>query len=112
MFIFVKSYLMNKIVGNKLKKLRLSKDWSQEQVADFLHISQPTYARIERGNGSSWANYLRKICELYKITVTELFEEENQIEKISQNINGNLEDKIKDLKKIVKSLKKKDADNN
>ncbi|WP_235830878.1 helix-turn-helix domain-containing protein [Flavobacterium ustbae] len=86
----------------------MSKNWSQEQVADFLHISQSTYARIERGDGSSWANYIRKICELYKITAVDIFEEDDErIEKKPQEIEEKLGDSIKDLKKIVKSLKKK-----
>ncbi|TEB41480.1 XRE family transcriptional regulator, partial [Flavobacterium circumlabens] len=40
---------MNRIVGNKLKKLRQAKDMSQEEVANGLCMSQSAYARIERG---------------------------------------------------------------
>ena len=40
---------MNTIVGSKIKALRKEKGLSQEQVADYLHISQSTYARIENG---------------------------------------------------------------
>ena len=63
---------MNVIIGNKLKKLRKSKDMSQEQVADYLHLSQSAYSRMERGESSSRASDTNIICELFKITPEEL----------------------------------------
>jgi len=40
---------MNTVVGAKIKYLRKEKGLSQEQVAEYLHVSQSTYARIENG---------------------------------------------------------------
>ena len=37
---------MNVSIGNNLKNLRKNKGWSQEQVADYLNLSQSAYARI------------------------------------------------------------------
>ena len=107
---------MNKTVGNRLKKLRQSKIWSQEQVADYLHISQSAYARIERGESSSWATYIKKICEIYNIGPEELFKEEQEIEskendilqvenQLPEKLGDKLVSQIKDLKKIIKFLK-------
>ena len=36
---------MNTIVGEKIKNLRKSKNLSQEEVAELIHVSQSTYAR-------------------------------------------------------------------
>lgn len=111
---------MNVTVGNNLKKLRLAKSWSQEQVADYLHISQSTYARMERGEGNSWANYIKKICEIFGIKPENLinkneedlrnYKKEPELEEIvnqlSEKIIEQYEARIKELKKIIKDLKK------
>jgi transcriptional regulator with XRE-family HTH domain len=111
---------MNKVVGNKLKKLRQSKSLSQEQLADFLSISQSAYARMERGEGASWANHAKKICSFFKITPEELVKaeggqgkEENNnlnevfiINQLSDKIIEQYEARIKELKKIIKDLKR------
>lgn len=68
---------MNTLVANKLKTLRKQKGLSQEEVADYLHISQPTYARIEKGESSSWASYITNICNLYEIAPEELLKQES-----------------------------------
>ena len=112
---------MNSIVGNKLKQLRKSKDMSQEQVADYLHLSQSAYARIERGESSSWASHANKICEFFKITPEELVTNEigqnkettddlNEafiINQLSDKIVEQYEARIKELKKTIKDLKRK-----
>lgn len=67
---------MNMVVGNKLKNLRKDKNMSQEQVADFLNISQSAYARMERGESTSWASHFTKICELFEIAPEELVKKE------------------------------------
>lgn len=111
---------MNKIVGNKLKKLRQSKSMSQEQLADFLTISQSAYARMERGEGSSWASHANKICDFFKITPEELVKAEGGenkeeitnlnevfiINQLSDKIIEQYEARIKELKKIIKDLKR------
>lgn len=68
--------IMNGIVGNNLKMLRKAKNMSQEQVADHLNISQSAYARMERGESTSWASHFKKICLLFEITPEELVKKE------------------------------------
>lgn len=53
---------MNTIVGEKIKNLRKSKNLSQEEVAEFIHVSQSTYARMENGSSNSWAGYIIPLC--------------------------------------------------
>lgn len=110
---------MNVVVGNRLKILRKTKNWSQEQVADYLHISQSAYARIERGEGNSWSNYIRKFCELYKINPEELIKEEVELDDsdnismkegspenlFSKSMEERFDSRLKELKKIIKFLK-------
>ncbi|WP_291115047.1 helix-turn-helix domain-containing protein [Flavobacterium sp. UBA6135] len=66
-------------IGNKLKKLRKNKGYSQEEVANLLHNSQSTYARIENGESHSSANHIVKICEVYEITPEELIKSDSVV---------------------------------
>jgi transcriptional regulator with XRE-family HTH domain len=87
---------------------------SQEEAADYLHISQSAYARMESGESSSWANHIFRICKIFDITPEELLKTEmNQKEipssdgaiQISDDVIEKYEERIKDLKKIIKDLK-------
>jgi len=68
---------MNTIVAHKIKKLRNKKGLSQEQVADYLNVSQSTYARIESGESNSWASYIEPLTKLFEIQPEELLKQDN-----------------------------------
>jgi len=105
---------MNILIGNKLKLLRKNRNMSQEEAADYLHISQSAYARMESGESGSWANHMFRICKIFDVTPEYLLNiETNQKEvsssgsniQISDTIIEQYEKRIKDLKKIIKDLK-------
>lgn len=73
------------IVGKKIQALRKQKGLSQEQVADYIKVSQPVYTRIENGIGTSWAIYINNICSFFDITPEELVE--NKTKVIQENID-------------------------
>lgn len=58
---------MNVTIGKQIKALRKNKGVSQEEVANYLNISQSAYSRIENGNSHSWACYVEKICIYFEI---------------------------------------------
>lgn len=108
---------MNITVGNRLKIWRKAKNMSQEEVADFLHISQSSYARMESGKSGSWSNHVKKICKLFEINSDELIEiglssnanpnsNTDVINQLSDKIVAQYEARIKELKKIIKNLVK------
>lgn len=78
--------IMNNIVGNKIRSLRKSKGMSQEHLADYLNISQSTYARIESGESNSWASLIGPICNIFEIEPVELLTQESVI--INNNQHG------------------------
>lgn len=79
---------MNNLVGQKLKILRKNKGLSQEEVADFVNISQSSYARIESGNSNSWSLHIDGFCDLFSITPEELLKQDSIV--ISQNQQGGI----------------------
>lgn len=111
---------MNIIVGNKLKILRKNKNMSQEEVADFLSISQSAYARMESGESHSWANHILKICVIFDIIPEDLLkidtiqgkvirkekDAEVNVSQLSEGIIEQYAERIKELKKTIKDLKK------
>lgn len=104
---------MNTLVANKLRLLRKQKGLSEEEVSDYLHISQPTYARIEKGESSSWASYITNICDLYEIAPEELLKQDtntfNQTNTKGSNngiVINNLSEKL--IEQYELRLKEKD----
>jgi transcriptional regulator with XRE-family HTH domain len=71
--------LMNHIVAQRIRKLRIDKGISQEQVAKGLCISQPAYARLESGESNTWANHLNKLCELFEIMPEDLVKQDQVV---------------------------------
>jgi transcriptional regulator with XRE-family HTH domain len=63
---------MNVRVGFTIRKLRNEKGMTQEQVADYLHVSQSAYARMESGYNNSWSNHLVVLSELFDIQPEQL----------------------------------------
>ena len=114
---------MNTLVGKKIRTLRKEKGLSQEQVADYLHVSQSTYARIESGESCSWASYLEPISELFDIQPEELIKQESvvinnnqqggggylQINQLSEKLTAQFEARIKDKEAMIQLLKDTNA---
>lgn len=69
-----KVFVMKTVIGYKLRSIRLQKGWSQEAAADKIHVSQSTYARMEKGNSNTWVAYIDKICNAFNVTLDELMD--------------------------------------
>lgn len=109
---------MNTQIGNKIRNLRRNKGWSQEQTADYLHISQSAFARIENGESNAWATIIEPLCKLFEIEPTELLKQEPILINNNQQggnfsnsmIINNLSEKITDL--YAKRLNQLEKENN
>ena len=53
----------------RLKYQRLSHGYTQQQIADYLGISRPTYTLYETGNREPTKLALMKLADLYHVTV-------------------------------------------
>ena len=61
-------------LGVKLRQLRQNKNWSQQDIAHRLNISQPAYNKWETDMAKPNMNNLAKLSEILEVDVYELLE--------------------------------------
>lgn len=59
-------------IEHRLEKIRKLKGFSQEYVAEKLHISQNLYSKMERGEAPVTLEKLTEICEVLEIDIKTL----------------------------------------
>ena len=105
---------MKKAIGTRIRKLRESKDYTQDNMAAELDITAGAYAKIERGETDPSATRLLKIAEILEVDVT-IFFQDHQPAKAEEPINpygfaskndfDKLAQLIKQLNKEMEKLK-------
>ncbi|MGY3749922.1 helix-turn-helix domain-containing protein [Vagococcus acidifermentans] len=58
-------------IPDTLKKVRKSKKYTQEDVANKLHVTRQTISKWENGKTTPDISTLQKICEIYSINLNE-----------------------------------------
>ena len=89
-------------VHEKIRKLRETKHWSQEEMAERMSMSLNGYAKIERGETKLHLDKLEQIAQILDIDIVELimaFEEEFEIE-----IPDDAAEKIKTVRNAVEYI--------
>ena len=66
---------MKKIIGNRIRKLREGKDYSQDNMGVELGITAGAYAKIERGESDPSATRLVRIAEILGVEVAVFFKD-------------------------------------
>lgn len=56
-----------------LKKIRLDRELSQENIAEELKIDSTTYGRYEKGESQIKFEQVAQLAEFYKLTLDELY---------------------------------------
>ena len=56
------------IIGERLKKARIEKGYTQEQLAEKIDVSVAFLSRIERGKSKVNLNRLNQLCDLLDIS--------------------------------------------
>jgi len=70
---------MKTIVSGNLKHLREAWGYTQLKVATFLGIDRGAYANYESGSREMPYELMNKICELYGVDLSVLFEEDSSM---------------------------------
>ena len=60
------------IIGERLKKARLSKNLTQEQLAEKLDVSVAFLSRAERGNVKINLSRITQICDILDISISNI----------------------------------------
>lgn len=64
---------LKKIVGQRLQRLRLEKNLTQEQMGEKLNLSTSAYCKIEYGETDLTLTRLNKIAEILNMPAIDLF---------------------------------------
>ena len=59
---------------NRLKVLRATKDWSQQDLADRLGVSRQSVNAIEKGRYDPSLPLAFKIADVFSLTIEDIFE--------------------------------------
>ena len=106
---------IKKELGRKIKKLRVSKGYTQEKLSEIVNISQKALSSIEIGENFVTAETLDKLINALETTAEELFatnkekDSKELIQKINQNLAtiGDNSDKLEIVLNLTNSLIRK-----
>ncbi|WP_050377434.1 helix-turn-helix domain-containing protein [Chryseobacterium sp. Hurlbut01] len=76
---------MNTTIGKRIRTYREEKGFSQEELAEKLHISRSTYQRIENGETNSWINHIEKICTSLEVNLDDILKPEEGYVQVNNN---------------------------
>lgn len=66
-------------VGNRIKKYRELKNYTQQYVSERLNISQNTYSKIETGGIKLTVDRLKQISDILEMSMEDILNDENQV---------------------------------
>lgn len=92
-----------KIVGLKIKEIRKSKGWTQEQLAETASIHYSYIGGIERGERNISLETLQKIIDALEVSAVELFPANTTIlknEVLKEHIEMISERSVQDIELI------------
>ena len=96
-------------VAVNMKIERVKKGLTQQQVADYLEVTQQTYSKYEKGSPID-NKIIDRLCDLYNITADQLLGRKsiNSTEQSYNVSNSQLDAIIKKVLKEVEGEKKDD----
>lgn len=99
---------MKKQIGYRIRKIRESKDFSQENVAADLNITAGAYAKIERGETDPSATRLIEIASILGVDVTTFFQDFSSLVKAEAAITSPTTDLVtkKDIAELADSVQR------
>jgi len=75
-------------IHEKIRSMRESNEWSQEEMADKLNMSVNGYSKIERGETKSYIPKLEQIAKVFDVHLFELMADDRNVYLISDNGNN------------------------
>ena len=97
-------------LNEKLRQLRETNHWSQEEMAERMSMSPSGYAKIERGETKLNIEKLQTIAQIFNIDIVDLMTNDGKtiivnINESGENTNTNYSNNSKNLAKEIENLK-------
>lgn len=106
--------VMKERIAEKIRMLRLSKNFSQQNMADELNLTVAAYSNIERGVSEINLTRLSDICRILDTTPVEMIAEDLHMKEpdmhYQSNVNQQLLLMMKQLELFQKQLESLQAE--
>jgi transcriptional regulator with XRE-family HTH domain len=101
----MKIYFVNKELGKRIRKLRISQNLNVKYMADEIGILDTSYSKIER-EGTNNLQTLLKITEILKVDLVNLIpiEEKSVVSDYSMDYGFATRQDLKEIVQLLKSL--------
>lgn len=76
-----------KKIGERIRRIRVSKDYTQENLAEELGMTKSAFSKIERGETDANVSRLLRIAEILEVNVCDFFEEQPRIAQFHDQQN-------------------------
>lgn len=102
---------LTKLIGKRIKELRKSANYTQDEFSELLNIDSKHLSRIECAKVQPSLNLIKKISEILNIEIGYFFKvnhlnsKDNLVKSINQILANLPEDKIRLFYKILESIK-------
>ncbi|MCR5792720.1 MAG: helix-turn-helix domain-containing protein [Lachnospiraceae bacterium] len=83
--------MSNSYIQKKIRELRESHKYKQQDVSDYLHITRQAYTNYETGHRTPDTDTLLKIAKFYHINISELLVEPGSVSTLCVNETTNFE---------------------
>ena len=93
-------------VGARIRKIRQSKDLSQDNVADELGINKSSYSKIENGHTDPSLSRILKIAEILETDIREFFTDTKEVKEPAEKDKYGFASKIEliELARMIETL--------
>jgi len=92
-------------LGDKIKKAREAKGWSQKEVALSLQMDQSQYSKIENNKTDPHLSTIEKITEALGISIEELFSAEKVFKEVA-SFDKSLVEKVQIIDQLDENERK------
>lgn len=96
---------LNQIIGNNIAAFRKHLSYTQQEISDYLGISQPAYAKYEKGETMISMESLEKLATLYNVEEYDLMEENPELLQTAVACAYRKEGAVGDLEQIAQFQK-------